>query len=270
MKYCRKCKKNFWDFSDYCDRCGSKLSKRRKVEKVYSKFLIGIKGFRMWAFVILIFLIVLFFLGNLIKVPYNGSLVYSEKVPVNKVDVYSVTEPFTTPVCNEANLSYNASWGKVERTCIEKRCYDKSRVCLSTNIYGICTKWEYVCTNEQCERYMLKCRLNIMNEDDEKGNFSFDTYSINKNNAKTFIKNLSFEILPKELRAIEWSFNFSSGNENICWYNNLIVSKKQVCYDVARQRTKLIEKNYTDERDLVVNKNITTYISLWQYFGWFR
>ena len=84
-----------------------------------------------------------------------------------------------------------------------------------------------------------------------KGSEGDNTYVINQNSAKIFIKNLSGTVLPNYAGNVEWNFNYSYGNEFRCWYNSFEALNTTICKNVTEfKRTNL-------RLILVSSKNIT-------------
>ena len=187
---------------------------------------------------------------------------YTQNVPVEKTERYTVKEPIEKE-CEEINLTYELEWGDIKRTCVKEKCLGRYRACITTTPEGICEKYEELCEKYTCTTYQLDCKLNIKNTDEKEGTFRLKAYITNKNDAKTYIKNITINVSAQE--TVVWSANHTSNDPYGCWYKDFEPSKKTICENGYKTITR--EKTIIENQE--INKQETTikYKTLFQSLG---
>lgn len=190
---------------------------------------------------------------------------YTQKVPVEKTERYTVKEPTITGKCKEINLTYELEWGDIKRTCVKEKCLGRYRACVTTTAEGICDKYEELCEKYTCTTYQLDCKLEIKNTDNENGTFKLKAYITNKNNAKTYIKDLTINVSAQETETAIWSSNHTSSDAYGCWYKDFEPSNKTVCEKGYKTITR--EKTIIENQEIEKQATTINYKSIFQTLG---
>jgi hypothetical protein len=206
-------------------------------------------------------LVLIIFLSG-IKVPTNGMVTYTEKRPVIETKNVAIKEPYQTEKCYETNTSYNIKWDNIERQCLEQKCIKNSQICLAMNEFGNCIKWSDICESYKCQKYQLNCRLEIINKDGEPTQVNLDSYVINKNEAKNFIKRVITNLTPNKPQIILWQYNHSYDNIYNCWYTNLSVQNITKCDKITKIKTIYKKQNITTINEVEKTVEIKGHSSL--------
>jgi hypothetical protein len=209
-------------------------------------------------------LILIFVLGNMIRLPYIGMVTYTKTVPSTELGEYNVQETYKEEICHEENITYNVEWGNIRKECLNKKCIDKIRFCTSTNKYGICDGYQERCNVYKCTFYQLDCRLNLYNLDDKEALFKIEGFVINQNNAKIPLNNITINISSKESKSLSWSFNHSENDPHNCWYDNLVVSNKTICEEAKKSRIVTKRQNISVEKEVITQEPTIRYRTILQ------
>jgi len=243
MKYCSACKTKYRNSFKYCKNCGKKLAKKNK-----QNFFSGNK-IKIVLLVVGIFLL-LFLFGAITRIPYTGMVTYSYKTPITYVEEYNVKEPYYVQECHQANRTYTAEWGKIERPCLEQKCIGRYSICVNANEHGVCSQYEHLCKGYNCLRYRVDCKLEIKNTEDQRGFFKFKAYVINQNGVKIHIKNITINASANGRTNAVWNYNHSSGDYHTCWYNDFQASNKTVCTNITKYKTVVKERLVSVEQEV--------------------
>jgi hypothetical protein len=206
--------------------------------------------------------LVLIILLSLIKFPYTGMVTYTEKIPVTEIKNIAVKEPYQTKNCYEKNTSYDIKWGNIKRECLKQKCLQKNEICLAMNEFGNCVKSSEICESYQCLDYQINCKLEITNNDIKQTKSSLSSYVMNKNKAKTLIKNIEINLTPHIPKIISWQYNHSQGDVYNCWYNNLIIYNTTKCDQITKIKTTYKQQNITTIKETQKTVEIQGYNSL--------
>ncbi|OPY88337.1 MAG: hypothetical protein A4E71_00548 [Smithella sp. PtaU1.Bin162] len=274
MKHCVKCKTKDTDDSKYCKNCGDKLIHEKDLEakkpSEHYEEAIHKKSSKAWIwFLIIGILSVAVVAMATIQIPYIEKVTYTENVPVNKVEKYSDTEPYTDNVCNSVDIKYTTKWGQSESSCLQQKCAQNTQDCVETNWLGNCVRYQDRCIRYECEQYRIYCKLDVKNIDDTAGAFSLKGYVIDANNQKIYVQDVSIYVQAQDTVTAIWTYVYNSpAIINNCIYDSLKVSQRTKCENVIKTRTVSKERTVVGSEKVERQKEEVKYRTIMESLGW--
>jgi len=215
---------------------------------------------------ILLVLSVLYLVSAFVQIPYTGYAVYTEKEPYTETETYLDTEPYTDQDCSEADLKSVIELDDTDSVCINEICDSNTQVCVDTNWYGGCIKYQDQCTHKACTKYKLMCKVSVQNIDDNYGVWVISGYEYfyNTRQRGDLIKDIQVPVQPTKTGMASWEYTFDAGESVGCSYDVKTTPTKSVCRDIIK--TKNVEKTreVTKYKDVEKQRAETKYCSVWE------
>lgn len=226
-------------------------------------------GSKIWLWVLIIGIVSLLVLGAAtIKFPYTGMVTYTEKVPINKVEKYEDTEPYSTTECNEVNMLYDAEYVGIRDDCIQQECDQNEQYCVDKNFWGNCIQYSERCIHYKCVKYRKTCGLKIENKEREGHSFSLLLQKYNHdNNEKTLVRRDSLYVAGLNDNTVYWDFTYLSTESVGCVYELSETPRMTQCKDVIRSKTVTKERTVVGYEEVQKQKEVIEYHTLFEALG---
>lgn len=222
----------------------------------------------LWLVVIIISLVGVFVVaGMTIKVPYTGMVTYTDTVPINKVEKYKDTEPYTATECKEVNMLYDAQASE-KSDCIQQECDRHEQYCVDTNFWGNCVQYAERCVQYKCVKYRKTCTLTVENKERESYTFKLNLAKYNYDTKeKGIVKTDSLYVRGLSKNSISWDFTYLSTDSMGCSYQFTETPTMTQCRDVIKQKEVTKERTVVGEEQVEKQKEVLKYHTLFEKWG---